>query len=174
MRLLLKQNLRPKRTIRFIAWSGEQWGDPRNGANAYVEAHKWELKNHIVAFEDDLGSTKLQGFGISGNQTAFDVVKGVADQYMELINAKNVSADGEAADTGPLYAVGIPTMVNLVTDNDDNKFYFTYHHSAGDSMTIMNADDLDSNVLGIASMFYILADLENSIPLPNIKMDKVE
>lgn len=96
---------------------------------------------------------------------------------MELINAKNVSADGEAVDTGPLYAVGIPTMVNLVTDDDDNKFhkfYFTYHHSAGDSMTIMNADDLDSNVLGIASMFYILADLENSIPLPNIKMDKVE
>lgn len=33
---------------------------------------------------------------------------------------------------------------------------------------------LDSNVLGIASMFYILADLENSIPKPNIKVDKLE
>jgi hypothetical protein len=41
-------------------------------------------------------------------------------------------------------------------------------------MTMMNADELDSNVLGIASMFYILADLEESIPLPDIKMDKVE
>jgi hypothetical protein len=31
-------------------------------------------------------------------------------------------------------------------------------------MTMMNADDLDSNVLGVAAMFYILADLENTIP----------
>ena len=50
MRLILKSGLKPKRTIRFIAWSGEEWGDPHNGAHAYVEAHKYELKNHIVAF----------------------------------------------------------------------------------------------------------------------------
>jgi len=77
-------------------------------------------------------------------------------------------------DTGPLLDLGIPTMINLIEDTEDHKFYFTYHHSAGDSMTMMDADKLDGNVLGIASMFYILADLENSIPLPNIKMDKVE
>ena len=38
---------------------------------------------------------------------------------------------------------------------------------------MMNADDLDSNVLGIATLFYILADLENSIPKPTIKIDKL-
>lgn len=31
-------------------------------------------------------------------------------------------------------------------------------------MTMMNPDDLDSNVLGVAAMFYILADLDNTIP----------
>jgi hypothetical protein len=35
-------------------------------------------------------------------------------------------------------------------------------------MTIMNPDQLDSNVLGIAAMFYILADIETSIPKPTI------
>jgi len=39
MRLLLKNGFRPKRTIRFIAWSGEEWGDPKNGNKAYLEAH---------------------------------------------------------------------------------------------------------------------------------------
>jgi len=29
---------------------------------------------------------------------------------------------------------------------------------------MMDPDDLDSNVLGIAAMFYILADLDNTIP----------
>lgn len=55
-------------------------------------------------------------------------------------------------------------MANVVQDTEDHKFYFTYHHSAGDSMSIMNADEMDSNVLGIAVTFFILADLEQTIP----------
>lgn len=55
-------------------------------------------------------------------------------------------------------------MANVVADTNDHKFYFTYHHSAGDSMSIMNPDEMDSNVLGIAAMFYILADLDTTIP----------
>lgn len=73
-------------------------------------------------------------------------------------------------DTGPLLAMGIPTMINMIEDTPDHKFYFTYHHSAGDSMTMMDPDLLDGNVLGIACMFFILADLEKSIPKPTIKM----
>lgn len=30
-------------------------------------------------------------------------------------------------------------------------------------MTIMNPDDMDSNVLGMAALFYILADLDVTI-----------
>ena len=63
MRLLLKNGLRPRRTIRFIAWSGEEWGGPNNGNKAYLKAHLKELGKHIVAFEDDEGSTRLYGFG---------------------------------------------------------------------------------------------------------------
>ena len=35
-------------------------------------------------------------------------------------------------------------------------------------MTVMNADDLDSNVVGLAAMMFILADLENTIPRPGL------
>ena len=169
MRLLLQNGFRPQRTLRFIAWSGEEWGDPKNGAQAYVEAHKDELANHIVAFEDDLGSTKLYGFGITGNDTAKQVVQNIATKYMNILNASTVSDDGNAVDTGPLRQRGIPTMINLIEDTPDHEYYFTYHHSAGDTMSIMDPDLLDSNVVGVAAMFYILADLENSIPKPNIK-----
>lgn len=60
-------------------------------------------------------------------------------------------------------------MINLIEDSDDHTFYFRYHHSAGDSMTIMDPDELDSNVLGVAAMFYILADLEKTIPRPGLE-----
>lgn len=39
MRLLLKNGFRPKRTIRFIAWSGEEWGGTQNGAHQYLSRH---------------------------------------------------------------------------------------------------------------------------------------
>lgn len=35
-RLLLKNNLRPKRTLRFCAWSGEESGSERDGAAQYL------------------------------------------------------------------------------------------------------------------------------------------
>ena len=60
-------------------------------------------------------------------------------------------------------------MANVVEDTPDGHFYFSYHHTAGDSMTIMNPDDMDSNVLGMAALFYILADLDVTIQPDNPK-----
>ena len=51
-------------------------------------------------------------------------------------------------------------MRNLVTDTPTDDHYFTYHHSAGDTMTIMNADDMDDNVFLIAGFFYVIADMD--------------
>ena len=92
----------------------------------------------------------------------------MADQYLVLLGAATVTQNGRAADIDPLYNLGIPTMKNMIEDTSDHRFYFTYHHSAGDTMSIMDPDDLDSNVVGIAALFYILADLEEGLPKPNI------
>ena len=83
---------------------------------------------------------------------------------MTILNASVVNDAGGAVDTGPLFQKGVPTMANVVQDNASHDFYFRFHHSAGDSMLMMNADELDSNVVGLAAMFYILADLDETIP----------
>jgi len=52
-------------------------------------------------------------------------------------------------------------MNNQIWDySDAHEFYFTYHHSAGDSITMMNPDSMDDNVIAIASMMYIVADMD--------------
>lgn len=66
-------------------------------------------------------------------------------------------------DVGPLYEKGVPIFKNLIKDTKDHEYYFRYHHTAGDTMTMMNADDLDSNVVGVAAFLYIIADLEKTI-----------
>ena len=57
----------------------------------------------------------------------------------------------------------MPILKNLIADTPDHKFYFKYHHSAGDSMSMMNPTEMDSNVVGIASFLFILADLDKSL-----------
>lgn len=88
---------------------------------------------------------------------------------MSLIGAGVYSTAGESADVSPLYEEGgVPMIRNLPKDTEDEQFYFRYHHSAGDTMSIMDPDEMDSNVLGIASLLYILADLDTTLrSVPN-------
>lgn len=67
-------------------------------------------------------------------------------------------------DTEPLGAAGVPLMRNEIEDTPTSDYYFTYHHSAGDTMTMMNSDDMDDNVVAIASMFFLVADLDQTLP----------
>ena len=64
----------------------------------------------------------------------------IGSKYLSILNASLVNDAGEAVDTGPLFQNGVPTMANVVDDNASHDFYFQYHHSAGDSMTMMNPE----------------------------------
>lgn len=101
-------------------------------------------------------------------------MKMVLSKYMSILGAGEYSDDGFSNDVEPLYDMGVPMICNLIRDTPDSKFYFKYHHSAGDSMSIMNSDDLDSNVVGIASLLFILADLETSLRTPKAQTLNLE
>jgi carboxypeptidase Q len=98
LRLLKKSGFVPQRTIRFIAWSGEELGSPRDGAAQYVEAHQSEIGKHVAAFESDYGSTKLVGFAHRGTPASKTIVKGILNQYMSILNASEYSEDVFTAD----------------------------------------------------------------------------
>ena len=55
---------------------------------------------------------------------------------------------------------GVPMMNNIVNDTQTGDHYFKYHHSAADSVSMMNPDYMDSNVIAIASIMYLVADAE--------------
>jgi carboxypeptidase Q len=67
-------------------------------------------------------------------------------------------------DTEPLFKAGVPVMRNLIEDTPTRDYYFRYHHSAGDTMSVMNADEMDDNVVSIASMFFLIADMKEDLP----------
>jgi len=71
-------------------------------------------------------------------------------------------------------ATGVAGIRNIVDDTPDEKFYFSYHHSAGDSMSILDADELDDNVVAFAQLFYIIADMDDRFPAaPEIDVEAI-
>lgn len=99
----------------------------------------------------------------------------ILSKYLSILGAGKYSPDGYSADVEPLYEEGgVPILNNQIEDTPDHQFYFKYHHSAGDSMSMMDPDDMDSNVVGIASMLFIIADLDTtlrSVPGPNLRSE---
>jgi len=138
-------------------------GQPNNGARRYAENHTSELQNHVFAFETDEGVTKPIGWGISASQRGIEYMEKMM-HYLEPLNATLLYEGGVQGDTGPLYEKGVPCMTIIVEDTPEKKFYFTYHHTAGDSMYMLKTEELDQNVVAIASMMYIMADLEEKMP----------
>ena len=114
----------------------------------------------------DLGTTNIEGWGFSGGKNGFEIFKNINQNYLEknLNLTKVVFGDGVMQDTTPLFNKGIPVVRNLIKDTPDSKFYFTYHHSAGDTVSILDKDDMDRNVAAIASLFYIIGDIPERFP----------
>ena len=83
--------------------------------------------------------------------------------YLSILGASQYSNEVLAVDTEALGPLGVPRFCNVIKDTPDHSYYFRYHHSAGDSMTMMNPDEMDSNVVGIAAFLYIIADLKQTV-----------
>jgi carboxypeptidase Q len=167
VRLLIQKGLKPLRTIRFIGWTGEEFGkgDSR-GADNYAHFHQSEMEKHIVAFESDMGTMDVYGFGFTGGNKGYNLVKMISQIFFKGMKADLLRRnDGFSSDINPIYRKHkVPIMRTLNVDTKEMENYFTYYHSAADSMNILNPDDLDRNVCAIASMFFILADVPWKLP----------
>lgn len=165
MRVLKKLNLIPKRTIRLIGWAGEEIGSDNNGAMVYTRTAEKndEIKNHILAFESDLGANDITGFGFQGNIKANYIIQEIVKKFKPY-NMNLFSNNAGNADVASLYARGIPILKNINTKTIDHREYFVIHHSAADTMSYINKEFVDRHVMAIAGIMYAIADLPMDLP----------
>jgi len=142
----------PARTIRVVFWGSEETGG--SGA-AYLEAHKTELDRIVLAGESDLGSDNIY---------ALELPKGSVDDPqlaelptilapLKIMVAKTPALDG-GADVEAIHRAGVPV---LALHQDANR-YFDYHHSADDTLAIVDPVQLKQNVAAWAATLYMIAD----------------
>lgn len=157
VRLMKELGLRPRRTVRVVLWTNEENG--LRGGNAYRDAHRDELPNHVLAMESDAGVFKPQGFGFSGTDSAYALVRQVGS-LLDRIDAGNIVRGGGGADIGPIMALGVPGMGLNVDETE----YFWYHHTEADTMDKLDPREFAECVAAMAVMAYVVADMPDRLP----------
>jgi carboxypeptidase Q len=157
VRLMQRLGLRPRRTVRVVLWTNEENG--LRGGMEYRNAHIDELDRHVLAIESDAGVFKPLGFGFTGSDAAFAMVRDVGT-LLDRIGAGGVTRGGGGADIGPLMQLGVPGMGLRV----DGERYFWYHHSEADTLDKLDPRELAECVAALAVMAYVVADLPEALP----------
>jgi carboxypeptidase Q len=157
VRLLKELGLQPRRTIRVVGWTNEENG--LRGGNAYRDAHRAELERHVLAIESDAGVFKPLGFGFTGSDSAYAIVRQIG-MLLEGIGAGSIARGGGGADIGPIMQLGVPGM-GL---NVDGTRYFWYHHTDADTVDKLDPHEVALCVAAMAVMAYVVADLPEPLP----------
>ena len=158
LRLMKRLGLRPRRTVRAVAWVNEESGDDRGGL-AYRDAYAAQLAGHVLAIESDGGVFRPSGFGFTGSDSAFAIVRRVG-RLLSRIGADTISRGGGGSDIGPIMERGVPGM-GL---NTDGQRYFWYHHSDADTVDKLDPHEMAECVAAMAVMAYVVADLPDPLP----------
>lgn len=156
--LILQLGLKPKRTVRFIAWMNEENGG--RGGKAYAEEYKSELANHVGAVESDTGSDHPVGFEGTLKPATIDALQPVSKVLMPIGAGLWRDGGDPGADISPMKAAG----VSLFGPFMDLRTYFNYHHTAADTLDKVNARTQAENAAAVAVLTYSLADMPEALP----------
>jgi carboxypeptidase Q len=152
LRLMKKLGLRPRRTVRVVLWTNEENGG--RGGLAYRDAHRSELKRHVLMVESDTGVFQPTGFGFTGSEAARTIVKTVAT-LLHGIGADQVSPSGGGSDIDPsVREGGIPSLSTEIGGE-----YFLIHHTPADTVDKIDPTDMAKCAAAVAVMTYVIADL---------------
>jgi len=156
--LLRELGIRPRRTVRFIAWMSEEEGS--QGAAAYMADHKEDVANHIGAIESDLGCDHPTGIYYAGKPALGQWLRPVAG-VLEAFGAETlIDAPETGEDVSGLTEKGVPSFAPV----QDNRTYFNYHHTAADTFDKVDPQHLNQNAAVMAVLAYALADSQDPAP----------
>jgi carboxypeptidase Q len=152
LRLMKKLGLRPRRTVRVVLWTNEENGG--RGGLAYRDAHRSELRRHVLMLESDTGVFQPTGFGFTGSDAARSIVKTVAT-LLHGIGADQVGLNGGGSDIDP--SVRESNIPSLSTEIGGD--YFLIHHTPADTVDKIDPIDMAKCAAAVAVMTYVIADL---------------
>jgi Zn-dependent M28 family amino/carboxypeptidase len=167
LRAIKASGIKPRRTIRFILFSGEEQG--LLGSRAYAFNHRAELDKAAGVVIYDSGTGKTTGFSVGGR-------KDILDQGKELIaplvqfDVRELKTDMEwGTDHFDFMLEGVPTFV---ADQQEANYLENYH-AISDTYDKVDFAQLKKHVAEAAALSVELADLPGKIG-PRLTHDQIE
>ena len=160
-RALQKLGVQPKRTIRFVMFTGEEQG--LNGSRAYVKAHAAELPKISAVLVHDIGTGKVLTVDMMGNYAARETID---HALYPLAAAPTVGLSEPSlrtvggSDHVPFDEAGVPGFF-CVQDIAD---YDKTHHSQADTLEHVRWGDLTEGAQVLAVFAYNVAQLPDLLP----------
>ena len=157
---VMASGVKPKRTMRFVLFGGEEQGTI--GSIRYAEKHAGELNRCVGVFVTDTGAQAPKGwydFGRSDEAGALKTIQPLLDS----LGAGSVSDNGQftfETDESAFLVKGVPAFV-LWTPVDQ---YFKIHHKPSDTFDKVNQRDLNLGAATVGVTAFAFADAGNTLP----------
>ena len=150
LRIYKALGIKPKRTIRAVAFMNEENGG--RGGKKYAELAKLRKEKHIAAIESDAGSFSPRGF----SSDVTPVVKAKLKSWRPLFEPYGVydfNGDGSGSDIEQLKEQGVPSMEL----RPDSQRYFDFHHTPIDTFENVNKRELELGGAAMASLIWMIS-----------------
>jgi hypothetical protein len=150
--------LQPRRTVRFVLFSGEEQG--MWGSAGYVEKHKAELGKHVGVVIFDVGSGRTNGFSLTGRPELRPIAAAALSLYPGM-GAKAHTLEGfDGTDNFDFLLSGVPTYVA----DQDPAPYLPDYHAESDVPERVNVKEAKRNAGLAATLVWWLASSPQSPP----------
>jgi len=157
LRAIKASGLKPRRSIRFILFSGEEEG--LLGSRAYSRAHRGELDNAAGVIVYDAGTGKATGFSTGGRTDVLETAKQIIAP-LEPFGVKELKTDMEwGTDHFDMMLEGVPTFV---ADQEEANYLVNYH-AVSDTYDKVDFPQLKKHVAEAAEFAFSLANLPEKI-----------
>jgi carboxypeptidase Q len=151
LRAIKASGLRPRRSIRFILFSGEEEG--MVGSRAYTVAHSAELDKTVGVVIFDSGIGRVTGFSLGGRR---DMVDGTTTLVAPLkpFGATTLTTDADwGTDNFDFLLQGVPTFVA----NQDEYNYLLNYHAMSDTFDKVDLVQLKKHVAEASALTFGIA-----------------
>jgi hypothetical protein len=157
LRAIKASGLHPRRSIRFILFSGEEEG--LLGSRAYSRAHRPELDKAAGVIIYDSGTGKTTGFSDGGRKDLIDTAKRLVAPLQQF-GLTDMKTDMEwGTDHFDFMLEGVPSFV---ADQEEANYLENYH-AVSDTYDKVDFVQLKKNVAEAAEFSFALANLPEKI-----------
>ena len=167
LRAIKASGVKPRRTIRFILFSGEEQG--LLGSRAYAFNHRAELDKSAGVIIYDSGTGKTTGFSLGGRKDVLPKAKDLIAPLAQF-DVKELKTDMEwGTDHFDFMLEGVPTFVADQVEAN----YLENYHAISDTYDKVDFPQLKKHVAEAAALSVELADLPEKIG-PRLSRDQIE